>query len=85
MPYAAEYNSFETFEASALYTAVRNRGTVSENRAVKIENDDRDIESYTVSFTVPFLIAAVVLYVVDIIARKLKWDDIRSLFKKRRV
>lgn len=84
VPYAAEYNSFETFEASALYTAVRNRGTVSENGAVKIENDDRDVESYTVSYTVPFLIAAVVLYVIDIIVRKLKWDDIRSLFKKRR-
>ena len=82
IPYAAEYNSFETFEASALYVAVRNRGTVSENGAVKIENDDRDIESYTVSFTVPFLIAAVVLYVIDIIVRKLKWNDIRSLFKK---
>lgn len=82
IPYAAEYNSFETFEASALYTAVRNRGTVSENGALKLENDSKDIESYTVSFTVPFLIAAVVLYVVDIIVRKLKWNDIRSLFKK---
>ncbi len=84
IPYAAEYDSFATFEASSLYTAVRNRGTVSENGAMKLENNDRDIESYTVSFTVPFLIAAVVLYVVDIIVRKLKWDDIRSLFKKRR-
>ena len=31
---------------------------------------------------VGLMIAAVALYVIDIIIRKLKWSDIKSLFKK---
>ncbi|MBQ8415334.1 MAG: VWA domain-containing protein [Clostridia bacterium] len=82
--YLPEYDSFTVFEASALYTVVRNRGTVSENGRLTITNDEKEIATYTVDYTVPLLIAAIVLYVADIIIRKLKWSDIKSLFGKGR-
>ena len=78
--YSPEYDSFAVFDPSDLHTAVRNRGTVSENGVPRIENDENEISTYKVSYTVPFLIAAIVLYVADIIIRKLKWNDIRGLF-----
>ena len=47
-----------------------------------IENDEDEVESYTFYYTAYLMIAAVVLYVLDIIIRKLKWSDIKSLFGK---
>ena len=51
---------------------------------LKLENDEKMIDTYTIDFTMPFLIAAAALYVIDVIIRKLKWDDIKSLFKKKK-
>ena len=84
LSYSPEYDSFQIFEASALHEAIRQRGTVSEDGSIKLENDEKMIDTYTVDFTMPFLIAAAALYVVDVIIRKLKWNDIKSLFKKRK-
>ena len=39
--YSPEYNSFEVFDPSALYTAVRNRGTVNEDEIPTLENTDK--------------------------------------------
>ena len=82
LPFTSEYDSFAAFEASALYAAIRNRGNVSEDGKLMLEHREEDIETYTVDYTIPLLIAAAVLYVIDVIIRKLKWRDIRSLFKK---
>lgn len=84
LSYSPEYDSFQIFEASALHEAIRQRGTVSEDGSIKLENDENMISTYTVDFTMPFLIAAASLYVVDVIIRKLKWNDIKSLFKKKK-
>lgn len=80
--YSPEYNAFEVFDASTLTAAVRDRGSVSEESVPKLENDRDKVATYVLYFTVPFMIAAVVLYVVDIIIRKIKWADIKSLFVK---
>ena len=82
--YSPEYDSFATFDASALHTAIRNRGTVSEENIPKIENNEDEVATYEVSFLLPFMIVAIVLYVVDIMIRKLKWKDIKSFFKKKK-
>lgn len=79
--YAPEYDAFVTFDAAELHNAVRNRGTVNEGVVPVLENDPDRIDTYSVYFTVPLLIAAVVLYVVDIIVRKITKNDIKSLFK----
>ena len=83
LSYSPEYDSFQIFDTSALHEAIRQRGVVSENGDIKLENDENMIDTYVVDFTMPFLIAAVALYVIDVIIRKLKWSDIRNLFKKK--
>ena len=45
-----------------------------------LENDDKEIATYIIRFIAPLMIVAVVLYVIDIIIRKLKWNDIKSFF-----
>ena len=79
--YSPEYDSFANFDASTLHAAIRHRGTVNEGQLPDLSGNDARVATYRLTFTVPFMIAAVVLYVLDIIIRKLKWSDIRSLFK----
>ena len=80
MDYTSEYNSFESYDASALHNAIDDGGTVSMNGELTIENDERELGTYTNRLTVPLLLAAVAIYVIDIIVRKLKWEDIVSFF-----
>ncbi|MCD8373068.1 MAG: hypothetical protein LUD27_07205 [Clostridia bacterium] len=80
--YLSEYDSFTLYEASLLYKVIGSDGTVSEDGAFKIENDESEVDKSELSLTIPLLVAAVVLFVADIVIRKLKWNDIVSLFKK---
>lgn len=82
LSYLAEYDSFVNFDASELYKMVGGNGVVSEDGKLKIENDDRDVGTYVMSLTVPLLAVCAGLFVVDIIIRKLKWNDIKNLFVK---
>lgn len=75
-----EYNSFAVYDPSELYRALNGRGTVSTNGKLTVEENEDYVASYNVSLTVPLLIAAGVLFIIDIIVRKLKWEDIKSLF-----
>ncbi len=81
--YSPEYNLFTNFDASNLHAAIRHRGTVVEGAVPDISGNEENVATYRLTFTVPFMIAAVALYVIDIIIRKLKWSDIRGLFKRR--
>ena len=78
--YLDEYDAFSVYEPSALHRAIDGRGTVSEDGNLKLENDMNEVGKYVVDLTIPLLIVAVVLFVVDIIVRKLKWEDIRAFF-----
>ncbi len=78
--YSPEYNMFEVFDPSDLHAAIRNRGTVCEGTIPSLKNDDKEVATYTVRFIAPLMILAVVLYVIDIIIRKLKISDIKSFF-----
>lgn len=82
LSYLPEYNSFDHFDSAVLYNAISENGQVIENGELKIENDPNEVETYVYYFTIPLMIVAVSLYVVDIIIRKLKWKDILSLFGK---
>ena len=75
-----EYDSFQTYDTSVLYKMVGRDGKVSTNGRLKIENDPKDVTLYTVKLTVPLLIVAAVLWVADIVVRKLKWIDVKSFF-----
>jgi hypothetical protein len=80
--YLPEYDSFTLFEPAPLYTMLSGNGTVSEDGTLKIENDENSLDRRIVRLQIPLLIGAVVLFVVDIVIRKLRWEDIRSLFIK---
>ncbi len=80
VPYSPEYNSFEVFDPATLHAAIRNRGTVWEGSIPTLENNDKEIATYTVRYTVPLMIIAVVLYVIDIMIRKLKLHDLKTFF-----
>ncbi|MGM9642879.1 MAG: VWA domain-containing protein [Eubacteriales bacterium] len=81
--YSPEYNSFANFDASNLYAAIRHHGSVLEGEVPSLRDDDAEVTTYRLTFTVPFMISAIILYVIDIIVRKIKWADIKSLFKSR--
>lgn len=81
--YSPEYDRFAIFDAGSLHECIRNRGTVTEGEVPLIENDETEVATYTVSYAVPLLIAAVVIFVIDIFIRKIKWKDILSLFGKK--
>lgn len=79
--YTSEYDAFTTFEPSLLIKAVGERGTVITKGSLTVTNDGNAVGTYTLDFTYAFLITAVILYVVDIIVRKLRWEDIVSFFR----
>ena len=78
--YEPEYDMFSGSDPALLHDVLSGRGTVSENGIPELVNDESDMETYEQSLTPYFMIAAAVLYVVDIIIRKLKWRDIVSFF-----
>ncbi len=80
--YLAEYDCFTIFDASPLYQALGGTGTVSEDGNLTIVNDESEIGIRIVNLRLPLLIACVVLFALDIIVRKLKWADIRGIFRK---
>lgn len=83
MSYSGEYDSFTAYDSGVLYSAVRNMGKVTENGKVNLENKDEEVETYTQDMAVPLMIFTVALYVIDIAVRKLKKEDILSLFAKK--
>lgn len=83
--YLPEYDSFATYDVAVLHKMIGSEGTVMKgDDIIRIENDEDMISSYELNLTLTLLIICVVLFVVDVIVRKIKWEDIRSLFGKGR-
>ncbi len=80
--YLPEYDSFALFEPAPLYTMLSDSGTVSEDGRLTIEHGENEVDRRIVKLAMPLLIASVCLYVVDIVIRKLRWQDIVGLFRK---
>ena len=57
---------------------------MSENGEISLETVEGQASTYTIECTIPLIITAIVLYVVDIAIRKLKWSDIKGLFKRQK-
>ena len=81
-PYSPEYDRFAPSSPTAIYSFMRNNGNVFENEDIVLEVDESKIATYVLYFTVPFLVLAAALFVIDTVIRKLKWADIVSLFRK---
>ncbi len=80
--FLSEYNSFTTFDAAPLYKMLSGYGTVSEDGNLVVKNDESTISLQVLSLAPWLLTSAVVLFAVDVMVRKLKWNDILSLFGK---
>ncbi len=83
LSYSDEYDAFAPSDAAYLHSAVRNMGTVTLDGTVSLENDKNEQETYFLEMTAFLMAAAVLLFVVDVAIRRLKWDDIVGLFVKK--
>ncbi len=81
--YLSEYDRFTTFDASPLYRMLGSNGTVSEDGDLEIVNDENEVGVQIIRLTVPLLSACVILFAIDIIVRKVKWADIKMIFRRR--
>ncbi len=84
LSYAAEYNSFAASDISNLRDVVRNRGTVGTSGKLDLKDENAAVATYEANYTVPLLVAAVVLFVIDIVVRKMKLEDFKMLFRKKK-
>lgn len=82
VPYPPEYNAFAVYDVASIYEFMRNAGTISTDGKLNLENDKNDVATYELSFRIPLLILAVVLFIVDIFIRKTRWKDIQAWLEK---
>lgn len=82
--YYPEYDSFATYNVASLYRIISENGEVSLDGTLAFDNSDSATRSYTFSFVLPLMVACVMLFVVGIAVRLIRWKDIRSLFVRRR-
>lgn len=83
--YPPEFNRFETFDSGALSYMVTTDGVVSTDGKLKLNNDNVTVSTYVYDFTPSFMTAAVVLFVIDVFMRKIKWADLQALFGKKKM
>ncbi len=82
--YLAEYDCFTPFDATPLYVMLGEKGTVSEDGKLDIQNEESEVGVRILDLTIPLLTATVLLFAADVIVRKLKWADIKGIFKKKK-
>ena len=78
--FAPEYDEFTVFDSSALHKAIDGRGRVVTGKSVIISDSDEEVGRYVFRLTIPLLIICAAIYLVDIVVRKLKWQDVVSFF-----
>ena len=82
--YSEEYNSFIAFDIVSIYDFMRGVGQISSDGNLNLENDKNEVATYELSFRIPLLIAAVAMFIVDVVVRKFKLKDIKGLFTKKK-
>ena len=72
IPYLTEYDAFATFDKFEVYEFMRGKGEVLVDQIPNMENDKNEVTKYRVSFVIPLLTSAVILFVIDVFIRKLR-------------
>ena len=80
--YLAEYNAFASCDTSKIYEFMRGKGTINEGKIPNLENDKKEISTYKESYVIPLLIAAIAVFVTDILIRKLALGKKKQKIKK---
>ena len=81
--YLAEYNAFATCDTSKIYEFMRGKGSITEGDIPSLENDKNEISTYQMSYRIPLMIAAVVVFLADILVRKLIFDKKKKPQQKK--
>ena len=79
--YSNEYDEFIKSDNILLYQLVENSGVVSSvvDEIVNINQEDIIYSKYYSSY---LLLAALILFIIDVAFRMIRWKDIKNLFKK---
>ena len=85
VPYLPEYNAFASFNKATVYSFMHGKGAITEGDIPSLENDESEISKTKVRYTIPLLIAAISLFVIDIIVRKLRINKRLPKDKERRL
>ena len=78
--YLPEYNAFESFDSAKIYDFMRGNGSIYIKEIPNLEHNKGEITTSMVSYRIPLLLAAIVLFLADIVIRKIRFKDKR--FKK---
>ncbi|MCH5142796.1 MAG: VWA domain-containing protein [Clostridiales bacterium] len=78
--YYAEYDCFTSYSSSYLYRLKSENGKILDLDKISSLENSAEYTTYMFSFTMPLMIAIAALFVIDIIIRQLKWQDIVSFF-----
>ena len=84
VPRLPEYDAFATFDEANLHKFMRGVGQISTDGELDLTNDEKDVATYELSFRLPLLIVAVILFVVDVFIRKTRWNDVKGWFNKKK-
>ncbi len=79
IPYLPEYNAFAPCDRYHVYEFIRNNGRITVGEVPSLEHDKTELTTYKMSYTIPLLIAAIVLFVIDILIRKLRLSKKKGL------
>lgn len=82
--YSEEYDRFSASDNILLWQLTSQLGVVS-NVVEEIVNIEQEDIIYSQYYAFPLLLAALVLFIVDVAIRKLKWKDITNLFRKNSI
>lgn len=80
--YLPEYNRFQIFEPASLFYMVSTNGEISEDGHLTFSNGNVSIKKYILDFTPIFMTICIILFIIDVIVRKLRLEDIKGVFKK---
>ena len=80
IPYLPEYDAFATVSKANIYEFMRGNGSIVEGEIPDLENDRSEITTYNMSYRIPLLIAAIALFLLDVLVRKIKISK-----KKKRI
>jgi len=83
IPYLPEYNAFASFDKFNVYEFMRGSGSTNVGSIPDLSNNKNEITTYKQSFIVPLLIAAISLFVIDVIVRKLRISKKKPAVKPR--
>ena len=82
--YSNEYDEFSKSDNILLYQLVENIGLVS-NNVDEIVNINQEDVIYSKYYSTQLLLAAIILFILDVALRLIRLKDIRNLFKKKTI